>query len=102
MGQKNNMDKFDKFIKDQLEQHEVPFNEAHWNEMDAKLDAVNKQLWMKKIAVAASVVAVIAIAAYFIIPKHKAAEHPEPGQRLQRKRANPRSPKTTTGKKRKQ
>lgn len=62
------MDKFDKFIKDQLEQHEVPFNEAHWNEMDAKLDAVNKQLWMKKIAVAASVVAVIAIAAYFIMP----------------------------------
>lgn len=62
------MDKFNKFIKDQLEQHEVPFNDAHWNEMDAKLDAVNKQLWMKKIAVAASVVAVVAIASYFILP----------------------------------
>lgn len=68
------MDKFDKFIKDQLEQHEVPFNEAHWNEMDAKLDAVNKQLWMKKITVAASVVAVIAIAAYFIMPSYPLEE----------------------------
>lgn len=61
-----NMDKFEKLIKDKLEQHEVPFNEAHWNEMDAKLNSLKNVQYLKNIAIAASVVAVVAVSAYFI------------------------------------
>lgn len=61
-----NMDKFEKLIKDKIEQHEVPFNEAHWNEMDAKLNSLKNVQYIKNIAIAASVVAVVAVSAYFI------------------------------------
>lgn len=60
------MDKFEKIIKDKIEQHEVPFNEAHWNEMDAKLNSLKNVQYIKNIAIAASVLAVVAISAYFI------------------------------------
>ena len=34
------MDNFDEIIKQKAEQFEVPFNDAHWAEMDGRLNAI--------------------------------------------------------------
>lgn len=60
------MDNFDKIIKNKLENFEVPFNEAHWAEMDAKLNKVKATKLTKAISVAAAVVAIITISAFLI------------------------------------
>jgi len=60
------MDNFDKIIKDKLDSFDVPFNEAHWAEMDAKLNAVKTAKLKQNISIAASVVAIVAISAYFL------------------------------------
>lgn len=62
----NKMDNFDKIIKDKLDSFDVPFNEAHWVEMDAKLNAVKTVKLKQNISIAASVVAIVAISAYFL------------------------------------
>lgn len=62
----NKMDNFDKIIKDKLDSFDVPFNEAHWAEMDAKLNAVKTAKLKQNISIAASVVAIVAISAYFL------------------------------------
>ena len=60
------MDNFDKIIKDKLDSFDVPFNEAHWAEMDAKLNAVKTAKLKQNISIAASVVAIVAISAYLL------------------------------------
>jgi len=60
------MDNFDKIIKDKLDGFDVPFNEAHWAEMEAKLNAVKTAKLKQNISIAASVVAIVAISAYFL------------------------------------
>lgn len=70
------MDDFDKIIKSKLESYDVPFNEAHWAEMDAKLNAVKTAKLKQNIYIAASVVAIVAISAYFLsvyLPTDKVA-----------------------------
>jgi len=54
------MDNFNTIIKQKAEQFEVPFNDAHWAEMDAKLNGIyaNK----KKVLFLGSAVAVITVA----------------------------------------
>jgi gliding motility-associated-like protein len=60
------MDNFDKIIKQKVEQFEVPYNEAHWAEMDGKLNSMRSAKIKKNIFGSAAVVAVVAISSYFI------------------------------------
>lgn len=60
------MDNFDKIIKQKVEQFEVPYNEAHWAEMDQKLNAIRVTKIKKTIFGSAAIIAVVAISSYFI------------------------------------
>lgn len=60
------MENFDEIIKNKLENFEVPFNEAHWAEMNAKLNKVKAVKLTKTISVAAVIVAIISILAFLI------------------------------------
>lgn len=59
------MDNFDKIIKQKVEQFDVPFNEAHWNEMNAKLNSIRSVKIKKNIFASAAVIAIVAISSYF-------------------------------------
>jgi len=60
------MDNFDKIIKQKVEQFEVPFNEAHWAEMDSKLNSIRSAKIKKNIFGSAAIVAVVALSSYFV------------------------------------
>lgn len=60
------MSEFDKIIKEKVEQFEVPYNDAHWAEMDAKLDTIKAAKLKTNIFSAAAVIAILSIGAYLI------------------------------------
>jgi gliding motility-associated-like protein len=62
------MNDFDKIIKQKAEQFEVPYNDAHWAEMEGKLNSIKAAKIKKNIFSAAAVITVLSVAAYFIIP----------------------------------
>jgi gliding motility-associated-like protein len=62
------MNNFDEIVKQQLEQFEVPYNDAHWAEMDEKLNSIRTTKIKKNIFSAAGGVAVIAISSFYIFP----------------------------------
>lgn len=62
------MDKFDDIIKNKVEQFEVPYNEAHWAEMDGKLERLRIAKIKKTVLSVAAGVIGISLAAYLIIP----------------------------------
>ena len=62
------MDNFNDIIKQKVEQFEVPYNEAHWAEMDGKLNSIRSAKIKKNIFGSAAVVAVVALSSYFILP----------------------------------
>ncbi len=61
------MDNFDEIIKQKLEQFDVPYNEAHWTEMDQKLNSIRAAKIKKNIFGSAAIIAVVAISGYFIL-----------------------------------
>jgi gliding motility-associated-like protein len=60
------MSNFNEIIKQKVEQFEVPYNEAHWAEMDGKLNSIRLTKIKNNIFGSAAVVAVVAISSYFI------------------------------------
>lgn len=65
------MDNFDKIIKQKAEQFEVPFNDAHWAEMEGKLNAIRMTKIKNTILGSVSVVALIAASSYFIFSNNE-------------------------------
>ncbi|OFY99520.1 MAG: hypothetical protein A3K10_16100 [Bacteroidetes bacterium RIFCSPLOWO2_12_FULL_31_6] len=60
------MNKFDDIIKQKVEQFEVPYNEAHWAEMEGKLNTIRSTKITKNIFSAIGAMAILSIASYFI------------------------------------
>lgn len=61
----NTMDNFDKIIKEKLESFEVPFNEAHWADMEAKLNKNKVAKITKAIFGTAAIVAIVIVSAIY-------------------------------------
>jgi PKD repeat protein len=61
------MDKFDKIIKEKVEQFEVPYNDAHWAEMEGKLNSIHSAKIKKNIITAVGIIAVLCVSSYIII-----------------------------------
>ena len=69
------MDNFDKIIKQKVEQFEVPYNEAHWEEMDSKLNSIRSAKIKNNVFGSAAVIAVVAISSYFIFSDNSSPIH---------------------------
>jgi len=61
------MDNFEKIIRDKVEQFEVPYNDAHWAEMEGKLNSIRTAKIRKNIITAVSVIAVLSISTYLFL-----------------------------------
>ncbi len=60
------MDKFDKILKEKVENFEIPYNDAHWAEMEGKLDKIRAtKIKTTILSIAAGVVG-LGIAGYLI------------------------------------
>ncbi|MDG1477591.1 MAG: hypothetical protein P8Q14_10630 [Vicingaceae bacterium] len=62
------MKNFDKIIKESAEQFEVPFNDAHWTEMEAKLNRINSKKKNTLLFGSAATVITLLVSAYFLFP----------------------------------
>jgi len=62
------MKNFDKIIKESAEQFEVPFNDAHWAEMEAKLNRINSKKKNTLLFGSAATVITLLVSAYFLFP----------------------------------
>lgn len=60
------MSDFDKIIKEKVEQFEVPYNDAHWVEMEGKLNTIKAAKIKTTIFSSAAALFIIALASYFI------------------------------------
>jgi gliding motility-associated-like protein len=58
------MSNLEDIIKQKVEQFEVPFNEAHWNSLEAKLHALKIAKIKKNIFLAAGVVAILSVVGF--------------------------------------
>jgi gliding motility-associated-like protein len=67
------MDNFNEIIKQKVEQFEVPYNEAHWAEMDGKLNSIRSAKIKNNIFGSAAILAVVAISSYFIFSEKDTA-----------------------------
>lgn len=65
------MDHFDKLIKQKVEQFDVPYNEAHWAEMDKKLNTikVNKIKW--NLFASITTILIIGVASYMYVTNNQ-------------------------------
>ncbi|HCQ29343.1 MAG TPA: hypothetical protein DIU39_03590 [Flavobacteriales bacterium] len=61
------MDQFDKYLKDKLENAEVPFNEQHWKEFQKSLAKQTRLKRLRKIGIAAAVTVVIATSVFMYV-----------------------------------
>lgn len=62
------MSDFNKIIKEKVDQFEVPYNDAHWAEMEGKLNSIRSAKIKKNVFSAAAVITILSAIAYFIIP----------------------------------
>lgn len=62
------MKNFDKIIKEKVGGFEVPFNEAHWAEMEAKLNRIHSKKKNTFLLGGAATVITLLISAYFLTP----------------------------------
>ncbi|MBL4668122.1 MAG: PKD domain-containing protein [Flavobacteriales bacterium] len=60
------MDNFDEIIKQKIDQFEVPYNDAHWAEMNGKLNAIRAAKIKTAILGIAVAISIIAISSYII------------------------------------
>ena len=65
------MDNFDKIIKESLEKFEVPYNKAHWAEMEGRLNGIRAAKIKKIIFGSAAVFAIVAISSYLIFSNNE-------------------------------
>lgn len=69
------MTDFNNIIKEKVEQFEVPFNDAHWAEMEGKLNAAKRSLIIKRsLFAAAGIVTILSISAYAYFQKNTAVK----------------------------
>ncbi len=62
------MTDFNNILKQKIEQFKVPYNKAHWVEMEAKLNAISHQKIIKRnFFIAASIIAVLSISSYLYL-----------------------------------
>ena len=62
------MKNFDKILKESVEQFEVPFNDAHWAEMEARLNGIHSKKKNTLLFGSAATVIALLISAYFLTP----------------------------------
>lgn len=67
------MNNFDKIIKQKVAQFEVPFNEAHWAEMDQKLSAMRAVKIRNTLLICATIISILATSSYFIFSNNTAS-----------------------------
>ena len=72
------MNNFDKIIKQKVEQFEVPFNEAHWAEMDEKLSAIRAVKIRNTLLISAAIISIIATSSYYIFSDNTATLNTTP------------------------
>src|SRR5680860_701635 len=60
------MNNFNDIIKQKVEQFEVPYNDAHWAEMEGKLNSIRTTKIRKNILSGAGAIVVLAVSSYFI------------------------------------
>ncbi|MCB0403004.1 MAG: PKD domain-containing protein [Flavobacteriales bacterium] len=60
------MDSFDKIIKEKADQFEIPYNEAHWAEMDGRLNQIKAAKIRQTTLGVAAGVSLLAVAGYLI------------------------------------
>lgn len=65
------MDNFEEIIKQKAEQFEVPFNDAHWAEMDGKLNAIRAAKIKNTILGSAAAIAIVAASSFFIFSNNE-------------------------------
>jgi gliding motility-associated-like protein len=61
------MDQFDKYMKNKLENAEVPFNQAHWQEFKTELSKVSRFKKIKNFSIAAGIIISLSITALLIL-----------------------------------
>jgi gliding motility-associated-like protein len=66
------MNNFDDIIKQKVGQFEVPFNEAHWALMDAKLSAIRTVKIRNRVLICTALISIIATSSYFIFSDNSA------------------------------
>lgn len=60
------MNNFEEIIKKGVEQFEVPYNEAHWAEMDGRLNKIRSTKIRNNVLGSITAIAIVAISSYFI------------------------------------
>lgn len=70
------MNNFDKILKEKVEQFEVPYNDAHWVEMEGKLNQIRATKIKNTILSVAAGVVTLGVASYMIFssPSNKASD----------------------------
>ena len=68
------MSDFNKIIKEKVEQFKVPYNDAHWAEMEGKLNKMRSTKIKKNIFSAAAIITIISAVAYFITPNNSVVD----------------------------
>jgi len=69
------MDNFDEIIKQQVEEFSAPYNEAHWAEMEGRLDSIRAKKVRRNTLVAAGAIAIISISSYFYFSNNSNTTH---------------------------
>ncbi len=72
------MSDFNKIIKEKVDQFEVPYNDAHWAEMEGKLNTIRSAKIKKNVFSAAAVITILSAIAYFIIPNENTISNNNP------------------------
>ncbi|MDF1672786.1 MAG: PKD domain-containing protein [Vicingaceae bacterium] len=72
------MSDFNKIIKEKLDQFEVPYNDAHWAEMEGKLNSIRSTKIKKNVFSVAAVITILSAIAYFIIPNENTISNNNP------------------------
>ena len=72
------MSDFNKIIKEKVDQFEVPYNDAHWAEMEGKLNSIRSAKIKKNVFSAAAVITILSAIAYFIIPTENTISNTNP------------------------
>ena len=67
------MDNFNTIIKQKAEQFEVPFNDAHWTEMEAKLIGISSSKKKTLFLGSAFAVITVALSSFFLFTPNTAA-----------------------------
>lgn len=62
------MNDFNKIIKEKVDQFEVPYNDAHWADMEGKLKSIRSAKIKKNVFSAAAAITILSAIAYFVIP----------------------------------